>query len=1168
MSPMRWKLALIALAAPLAVSSPAWAEPSASAKRQAGAAAINRVETFEVSEGKAGTMIRIKGSSVPTFSVFKLADPPRLFIDLSQSELGDGAGQITAIDNGVISQVALIGVEDSGQRLARVIVGFERAAHYDVRAEGHDVLVFIDGDQRTQSAPKSAEIAPSRDEIASELNAAADAALETERARHERELEASRARLAETQEELKALRQKAKRARGKRLVQLESQIEAKNDELALAKSEGASAREQLSRLESQIEAKNQELDRAQAERAAAIDRAAQAETQAVSADQAQARAQADLDAARARLERQAASLAEREREAASLATSLAEREQLAKELAQKLERREAEAASLSEELKRRQAEALQSAEALKARQREAQDQARSLQTRAEELEGELKALSARVDASGTQSASDKEELARLQKASSRNDEALEQAKREQRLALKAREQSERTIAALQTERDERAAELERLKSARSAEQDDLKRAEGELKQARSRSTSLEDDLKRQQGALDATQREREELSRRLELAEAALKRDVEERASRPAGQALPIDLLAPNLVKDIRLETSEGRSRIVVELDRPGEFETVPGPSSRAVMILNNTELPADLERTLSSEAQGGAVRFVSSFIDDSGQVRMEAELGQEAAETVRAEGNTLVWEFAPTLLAASSSPSSASLPEERAPEAPEVGERFTSAPPLIVTDPTRVSSVPGMSRKRLTIDYRNADIQNVLRLFAQMGNINIIAGDEVSGVVTMKLRSVPLEEAFLTILQSQGLGFEKRGNVIRVTTQEVLLNEQGERAAARQALLDSQPLEVFLLPINYADAGALTGQVQGLLSGRGSVTVDERTNTLIIKDIADNLEPIRVLVENLDLQVPQVLIEARIVETNDTFQRQIGVQWGGDFGLGAANGNPTGLIFPSTVGVAGGATDGQTPSGGVQNGQPNYAVNLPAPIGTGSGGGIGLTMGSIGGNVNLNLRLTALEEAGHARIVSAPKILTLDNNEASISQGTSIPISVVGAAGVQTVFVQAVLELVVTPHVTPDGNIQLRIVASKNEPDFQNTGARGDPTIIRRNAETELLIKDGDTTVIGGIYTRNSGDSISAVPFLHKIPILGFFFRSRSESERRSELLIFITPRIVNRAESLGVVSAGTVQSSGSSSSGSSLGRAPGAAPDNNSQRVPALPDTNVNPF
>jgi type IV pilus assembly protein PilQ len=438
------------------------------------------------------------------------------------------------------------------------------------------------------------------------------------------------------------------------------------------------------------------------------------------------------------------------------------------------------------------------------------------------------------------------------------------------------------------------------------------------------------------------------------------------------------------------------------------------------------------------------------------------------------------------------------------------------------VTDPTQVSTVPGMSRKRITIDLRGADIQNVLRLLAKEGGVNIVAGEGVSGDVTIRLRSVPLDEVFLTVLQARSLGFEKRGNVIRVAPQATLLSEQTKRAEARAASERTRPLEVFLLPVNYAQAKDMENQVKSLLSPRGTVSVDPRTNTLVIKDIPDNLAAVRALVESLDSQVPQVLIEARIVETNDTFAHSLGIQWGGDVSWSQSNGNPTGLLFPSVLGIAGGATDSQTPTAGTSS-NPNFAVNLPSPVGTGSGGSIGLTMGSIGGAVNLNLRLSAFETAGHAKIISAPKILTLDNTSATISQGTSIPVSVVSAAGVQTVFVDASIELKVTPHVTPDGNIQLEIQASKNEPDFQNTGARGDPTIIRKQAETELLIKDGDTTVIGGIYTRNAGSNISAVPFFHKIPILGFFFRTQAESDRRTELLIFITPKIVNRAESIG---------------------------------------------
>ena len=987
MSSMRWKLATIALCLALGASSTALAgggEPAA--------AVANQVGSFEVAEGDSGTTIRIHGTSVPTFSVFKLSDPPRLFIDISNSELG-GDSEMRAVDNGVISQVAMIGVADGGQNVTRVIVGFERAAHYDVRTEGHDVVVFIDGEGRR---------APGNDK-------ANTAELEAERARFSAansELKQTRVKLGQAQKELDRLRGQLTKAQGAKKSEIAARIARKNEELTSLKQERDEQR--------------RNLDALRAERTEALERAERAEALAQK-NSAQAKAmRGELDA----LERQ-------------------------------LEKTRADEKGLQGELASQQA------------------QLSTARERARGLEKELQAMRSRA---------------------SKGDSSAKAA-----------------ITSLERERDENARQLERAQAS-------INEFHAQVKQADARVQKLE-------GSIAARDKRIAELEERV--------RQDGERADLPAGKAVPVDPHAPNIVRDIRLETADGRSRIVVELDRPGRFETLPGRDSRAVMILNNTTLPRDLERTLSAGTRGGAVRFVSSFVD-KGQVRMEAEFDGQVAETIRNEGNKLVWEFAPSIARAGEP-----MQADASPQRTTSGDSLTSAPPRVVTDPTKVNRVPGMSRKRMTIDLRSADIQNVLRLIAKEGGINIIAGDDVGGTITMKLRSVPLEEVFLTILQTQALGFEVRGNVIRVAPQKTLLDEQAARAEVRAKRELNQPLEVFLIPVNYATAGDVLPQVQGLLSQRGSVTVDDRTNTLIVKDIAENLEPIRVLVESLDTQVPQVLIEARIVETNDTFNRQFGIQWGGDFAASQANGNPTGLIFPSVLGLAGAATDGQTPNAGVANATPNYAVNLPAPVGTGSGGGIGLTMGSIGGAVNLSLRLSALEASGSAKIVSSPKILTLDNREATISQGTSIPISVVGAAGVQTVFVQAVLQLTVRPHVTPDGNIQLTINASKNEPDFQNTGARGDPTIIRRDATTELLIKDGDTTVIGGIYTRNAGSSVSMVPFFHKIPILGVFFRTTSQSERRNELLIFITPRIVNRAQSLGSVSAGAVSPGAANSAG-----------------------------
>jgi type IV pilus assembly protein PilQ len=226
-------------------------------------------------------------------------------------------------------------------------------------------------------------------------------------------------------------------------------------------------------------------------------------------------------------------------------------------------------------------------------------------------------------------------------------------------------------------------------------------------------------------------------------------------------------------------------------------------------------------------------------------------------------------------------------------------------------------------------------------------------------------------------------------------------------------------------------------------------------------------------------------------------------------------------LLFPSTFGVAGGADDGQGPNQGSSS-TPNWAVNLPAPTGTGSGGAVGFTFGSLSQAFNLNLRLSAAEDTGSVKIVSAPRIMTLDNQSATIVSGVSIPVSVVSAAGAQTQFVEALLRLNVTPRVTPDGNVFLSVEITKNEPDFENTGTRGDPSIVRREASTQLLVRDGDTTVIGGIFTRNSGMSTSRVPFFGSLPVIGPLFRNSSQTDNRTELLVFITPRIVNRELSI----------------------------------------------
>jgi type IV pilus assembly protein PilQ len=409
--------------------------------------------------------------------------------------------------------------------------------------------------------------------------------------------------------------------------------------------------------------------------------------------------------------------------------------------------------------------------------------------------------------------------------------------------------------------------------------------------------------------------------------------------------------------------------------------------------------------------------------------------------------------------------------------------------------------------------------VTDLLRLLSDEINVSIVVSPDVKGRVTLSLKSVPLDQALDLILRMNDLGMKYEGNIIWVAKAETFRAEEERALKAAEVREKLEPLEVRLVPVNYATADDLSANVKSLLSSRGTVNIDKRTNTLILKDVAANLDAAEILVTNLDTQTPQILIEARIVETQANFTKQIGVQWGGDGIASAATGNATGIVFPSTIGVAGGSTSENNAG---TSATPNFAVNLPASVGTGAGGAIGFTFGSIGGAINLNLRLSAMEDKGFLKIVSAPRIMTLDNIQASIESGTSIPISVVSAAGAQTVFYDAKLNLQVTPHVTRDGNVYLKIDISKNEPDFGNTGASGDPSIIRKQAHTELLIPDGDTTVIGGIYTRNASQSMSSVPFFGSIPILGYLFRSTSETDNRTELLIFITPRIINRDASI----------------------------------------------
>ena len=583
-------------------------------------------------------------------------------------------------------------------------------------------------------------------------------------------------------------------------------------------------------------------------------------------------------------------------------------------------------------------------------------------------------------------------------------------------------------------------------------------------------------------------------------------------APEPAPSTAPVVVPAPApaapaaiAIKDVKISQKGSAARIEV-VGRPEHSVSRPDPRT-LVLTLEGARLPRSLERSVDTTGHTGPLASVASFNQPSGKVRVVATLRGDVSDTLTETRNGLVW----TIL--SSEPERRAAAPSQAPTAEGQATGFASAAPEFA-----LLGAPGQktySGQRINLEFHDIDVRNLLRMLADVSKKNIVIADDVTGKITLSLKNVPWDQALDIVLQAKGLGKQEIGNVIRVAKFEAIAKEEAARAEAAKSRAVAAPLKVRIIPVNFSVAAEMARQVKDVLSDRGTVTTDERTNVLIVKDTQDALARAEGLVRNLDTETPSVLIESRIVEAATNFSQAIGVQWGGNFGFSPATGNGLPVGFPNTL--TGGGAAGQAPSQGTAA-TPNYAVNLPAAVGQGAGGGIGLALGSANGAFNLNLRLTALEKKGVLKTISAPKVTTLDNKEATIGQGKSVPYSQVSASGVNTAFIEALLELKVTPHVTADGSILMKIKATNNQPDSSTTGANGQPSILKRQAETTVLVKDGDTTVIGGIYTRATSSSTNSVPFLGDIPILGFFFKNKTEDDAHTELLIFITPRVLNR--------------------------------------------------
>ncbi len=427
--------------------------------------------------------------------------------------------------------------------------------------------------------------------------------------------------------------------------------------------------------------------------------------------------------------------------------------------------------------------------------------------------------------------------------------------------------------------------------------------------------------------------------------------------------------------------------------------------------------------------------------------------------------------------------------------------------------DTSTASDTPFTGR-RISLDFVNADIHSIFRLISSVSRLNIIASDDVKGSVTVRMEDVPWDLAFAAVLQAKGLGSQRFGNVVRVAPIETIKAEQQAALEAKRAKEELNDLQLLVIPLNYSQASEISGQVKSVLSKRGSIQTDTRGNQLIIQDAEDRLAQVRELVRHLDKQTPQVLIEARIVEATSSFDRSLGIQWGGELDASSNTGYSTGLLFPNSIGISGGV-DQDSDSIFYSRGQDNLLVDLGA---TGNAGSMALSLGSITGLVNIDARLSALESDGKGKVVSSPRVTTLDNQTATIKQGARIPYTSTSSGGTQVQFIQAALTLEVTPHITSDEKVFLNIKIANNRPDFANL-VQGQPAIAIKEAETQVLVADGDTTVIGGVYATEESWSQTRVPFFGKIPVLGYLFKNNTSSSSRDEMLVFITPRIVTRA-------------------------------------------------
>ena len=407
---------------------------------------------------------------------------------------------------------------------------------------------------------------------------------------------------------------------------------------------------------------------------------------------------------------------------------------------------------------------------------------------------------------------------------------------------------------------------------------------------------------------------------------------------------------------------------------------------------------------------------------------------------------------------------------------------------------------------EKLSLNFQDIDVRSVLQLIADFTNLNLVASDTVQGGITLRLQNVPWDQALDLVLKTKGLDKRKIGNVLLVAPADEIAARERQELESQKQIAELAPLRRELLQVNYAKAADIAKLFQSVTSAeakideRGSITVDERTNNIIAYQTQDRLDELRRIVAQLDIPVRQVMIEARIVEANVDYDKSLGVRWGGSI-QNKGNWNASGVNGSSTTIGTPGSTSTNSPF---------------VDMGTvGNTSGIGIAF--ITDNVLLDLELTAMEKTGNGEIVSQPKVVTSDKETAKILKGTEIPYQEASSSGATSVsFKEASLSLEVTPQITPDNRIIMEVKVTKDEPDYLNK-VQDVPPIKKNEVNAKVLVNDGETIVIGGVFSNTQSTVVDKVPFLGDVPYLGRLFRRDVVSEKKSELLVFLTPRIMN---------------------------------------------------